>query len=129
MLSFSQFIESMASETGLPVGIKSAIGKLEQWEELAAYMVKTNSGPDFITIDGGEGGTGAAAARGHWAPAGGAGGGRPGGCSSRRIRLRAACAPPGHQGASPQADPGRQWRRVCPGGARAAARLEGAAAA
>ena len=55
-----KFIESMASETGLPVGIKSAIGKLEQWEELAAYMVKTNSGPDFITIDGGEGGTGAA---------------------------------------------------------------------
>jgi glutamate synthase domain-containing protein 2 len=54
------FIESMASETGLPVGIKSAIGKLEQWEELASYMVKTNSGPDFITIDGGEGGTGAA---------------------------------------------------------------------
>jgi len=55
-----QFIESMASETGLPVGIKSAIGKLDQWEELATYMVKTNSGPDFITIDGGEGGTGAA---------------------------------------------------------------------
>jgi glutamate synthase domain-containing protein 2 len=50
----------MAEETGLPVGIKSAIGKLEQWEELAAYMVKTNSGPDFITIDGAEGGTGAA---------------------------------------------------------------------
>jgi glutamate synthase domain-containing protein 2 len=55
-----KFIESMAEETGLPVGIKSAIGKLEQWEELATYMVKTNSGPDFITIDGGEGGTGAA---------------------------------------------------------------------
>ena len=55
-----KFIESMAEETGLPVGIKSAIGKLEQWEELASYMVKTNSGPDFITIDGGEGGTGAA---------------------------------------------------------------------
>jgi glutamate synthase domain-containing protein 2 len=55
-----QFIESMADETGLPVGIKSAIGKLEQWEELAAYMSKTKKGPDFITIDGGEGGTGAA---------------------------------------------------------------------
>jgi glutamate synthase domain-containing protein 2 len=55
-----KFIESMADETGLPVGIKSAIGKLEQWEELAAYMSKTKKGPDFITIDGGEGGTGAA---------------------------------------------------------------------
>jgi glutamate synthase domain-containing protein 2 len=54
------FIESMANETGLPVGVKSAIGKLEQWEELAAYMAKTGKGPDFITIDGGEGGTGAA---------------------------------------------------------------------
>ena len=54
------FIERMAEATGLPVGIKSAIGKLDQWEELALYMKKTNKGPDFITIDGGEGGTGAA---------------------------------------------------------------------
>ncbi len=54
------FIESIAKETGLPVGIKAAIGKLEQWEELAEIMLKTNKGPDFITIDGGEGGTGAA---------------------------------------------------------------------
>ncbi|MFY9159375.1 FMN-binding glutamate synthase family protein [Aquirufa ecclesiirivi] len=54
------FIEKMAEATGLPVGIKSAIGKLEQWEELALYMKKTGKGPDFITIDGGEGGTGAA---------------------------------------------------------------------
>jgi glutamate synthase domain-containing protein 2 len=46
--------------TGLPVGIKSAVGKVEMWEELAQYMVKTGKGPDFITIDGGEGGTGAA---------------------------------------------------------------------
>jgi len=54
------FIEKIADATGLPVGIKSAIGKLEQWEELAKYMNKTGKGPDFITIDGGEGGTGAA---------------------------------------------------------------------
>lgn len=54
------FIESMAENTGLPVGIKSAVGKMEMWEELAQYMVKTGKGPDFITIDGGEGGTGAA---------------------------------------------------------------------
>jgi glutamate synthase domain-containing protein 2 len=53
-------IELMANETGLPVGIKSAIGKLEMWEELALYMKETGKGPDFITIDGGEGGTGAA---------------------------------------------------------------------
>lgn len=54
------FIETIADATGLPVGIKAAIGKLEQWEELADIMVKTNKGPDFLTIDGGEGGTGAA---------------------------------------------------------------------
>ncbi|WP_419211276.1 FMN-binding glutamate synthase family protein [Maribacter sp. X9] len=53
-------IESIAKETGLPVGIKGAIGKLDQWEELADLMLKTGKGPDFITIDGGEGGTGAA---------------------------------------------------------------------
>lgn len=55
-----QFIESIAEATGLPVGIKAAIGKLEQWRELADIMKKTGNGPDFITIDGGEGGTGAA---------------------------------------------------------------------
>ncbi|WP_108868321.1 FMN-binding glutamate synthase family protein [Aquimarina aquimarini] len=55
-----QFIEDIAQETGLPVGIKAAIGKTEQWELLAKLMVETNRGPDFITIDGGEGGTGAA---------------------------------------------------------------------
>ena len=54
------FIESIAKATGLPVGIKAAIGKLDQWEELADLMVKTGKGPDFITVDGGEGGTGAA---------------------------------------------------------------------
>jgi len=54
------FIEEVANKTGLPVGIKAAIGKLEQWEELADLMKATNKGPDFITVDGGEGGTGAA---------------------------------------------------------------------
>ena len=54
------FIEEIAEATGLPVGIKAAVGKLEQWEELADIMVKTGKGPDFITVDGGEGGTGAA---------------------------------------------------------------------
>ncbi|TVZ10100.1 glutamate synthase domain-containing protein 2 [Cellulophaga sp. RHA_52] len=53
-------IEEIAEKTGLPVGIKGAIGKLDQWEELADIMLKTGKGPDFITVDGGEGGTGAA---------------------------------------------------------------------
>ncbi|MEM9647605.1 MAG: FMN-binding glutamate synthase family protein [Bacteroidota bacterium] len=55
-----ELIESIANKTGLPVGIKGAIGKLDQWEELADLMQKTGKGPDFISVDGGEGGTGAA---------------------------------------------------------------------
>ena len=55
-----ELIEDIAEQTGLPVGIKGAIGKLDQWKELANLMVETGKGPDFITVDGGEGGTGAA---------------------------------------------------------------------
>ncbi len=54
------FVEKIAERTGLPVGIKSAVGKMEAWHELADIMKRTGRGPDFITIDGGEGGTGAA---------------------------------------------------------------------
>jgi len=54
------FVEKIATETGLPVGIKAAIGKTDFWEELALKMKQRKQGPDFITIDGGEGGTGAA---------------------------------------------------------------------
>lgn len=54
------FIEKIADATGLPVGIKAAIGGLDFWEELADKMVQAKRGPDFISIDGGEGGTGAA---------------------------------------------------------------------
>jgi glutamate synthase (ferredoxin) len=54
------FIEMLADKTGLPVGVKSAVGGLEFWQELAQRMVKRRAGPDWITIDGGEGGTGAA---------------------------------------------------------------------
>jgi hypothetical protein len=44
----------------LPVGIKSAVGDDEFWPALARAMATTGTGPDFVTIDGGEGGTGAA---------------------------------------------------------------------
>jgi len=55
-----EFVEQIAQETGLPVGIKSAVGEAGFWESLAARMASTGGGPDFITVDGGEGGTGAA---------------------------------------------------------------------
>ncbi len=54
------FVEDLASASGLPVGIKSAVGELAFWEELADRMAAEDRGVDFITIDGGEGGTGAA---------------------------------------------------------------------
>src|SRR4051794_27241561 len=54
------FVEMLAAETGLPVGVKSAVGEQALWEELAALMADTGRGVDFVTIDGGEGGTGAA---------------------------------------------------------------------
>jgi glutamate synthase domain-containing protein 2 len=55
-----EFVERVAGATGLPVGIKSAVGDPVFWEELATRMAATGGGPDFLTIDGGEGGTGAA---------------------------------------------------------------------
>jgi glutamate synthase domain-containing protein 2 len=54
------FIERVAEATGVPVGIKSAVGQRRFWIELAEAMQQTGKGPDFISIDGGEGGTGAA---------------------------------------------------------------------
>ncbi|MCA9819117.1 MAG: FMN-binding glutamate synthase family protein, partial [Cyanobacteria bacterium HKST-UBA01] len=58
--SLLDFVEAVAQETGLPVGIKSAVGDLSFWHYLAVLMQSRNRGVDFITIDGGEGGTGAA---------------------------------------------------------------------
>ncbi|PRY61460.1 glutamate synthase domain-containing protein 2 [Knoellia remsis] len=58
--SMLDFVERVADETGLPVGIKSAVGEPEFWDELANRMQDRSRGVDFITIDGGEGGTGAA---------------------------------------------------------------------
>lgn len=54
------FIERIAERTGLPVGIKSAVGDGHFWDELAEKMKQRKQGPDFISIDGSEGGTGAA---------------------------------------------------------------------
>jgi glutamate synthase domain-containing protein 2 len=58
--SMLDFLEQLADATGLPVGIKSAVGDLGFWHDLAAQIESTGRAPDFITIDGGEGGTGAA---------------------------------------------------------------------
>ena len=55
-----EFVESIAAETGLPVGVKSAVGEGGFWETLAKRMALSGGGPDFLSVDGGEGGTGAA---------------------------------------------------------------------
>lgn len=55
-----EFVERIADATGLPVGIKSAVGDDSFWRDLADRMSDTGGGPDFVTVDGGEGGTGAA---------------------------------------------------------------------
>jgi glutamate synthase domain-containing protein 2 len=57
--SMLDFIERLAEATGLPVGIKSAVGEMGFWHELARLIETTGRAPDFVTIDGGEGGTGA----------------------------------------------------------------------
>lgn len=58
--SMLDLVEDIAERTGLPVGIKSAVGDMSFWEHLVDAMSSRERGVDFITIDGGEGGTGAA---------------------------------------------------------------------
>lgn len=45
---------------GKPVGFKLCIGKRREFIAICKAMLKTGIYPDFITVDGGEGGTGAA---------------------------------------------------------------------
>lgn len=45
---------------GKPVGIKLCLGSLAEWQALVASFGPQGAHPDFITVDGGEGGTGAA---------------------------------------------------------------------
>jgi len=45
---------------GKPVGFKLCVGSKEEFTEVCEAMKKTQILPDFITVDGGEGGTGAA---------------------------------------------------------------------
>jgi len=57
--SLLDFVELLGTSTGLPVGIKSAVGDESFFARLADLMVDGQRGVDWITIDGGEGGTGA----------------------------------------------------------------------
>ncbi|MFF2532498.1 FMN-binding glutamate synthase family protein [Brevibacillus sp. NPDC058079] len=54
-----EFVLRIRRETGKPVGVKIVIGSESSFEEFVQHMALSNTYPDFITIDGGEGGTGA----------------------------------------------------------------------
>lgn len=56
-----QFITKLRDlSDGKPIGIKLCIGRKEEFIELCKVMHESGLKPDFITVDGGEGGTGAA---------------------------------------------------------------------
>lgn len=60
-LGLLQFIEKLKQLSGgKPVGFKLCIGKREEFLGIVKAMDKTGIIPDFITVDGAEGGTGAA---------------------------------------------------------------------
>ena len=55
------FVKELRSLSGAkPVGIKLCIGNTGEFDELCQEMLNTGIKPDFITVDGAEGGTGAA---------------------------------------------------------------------
>ncbi len=55
-----QFIKEIQEISLLPVGIKFCLGSAKEMGDLFLEMKKQNSFPDYIAIDGSEGGTGAA---------------------------------------------------------------------
>ena len=58
---FLEFLEKLRDLSGgKPVGFKLAIGHPWEWFAIVKAMLETGKTPDFIVVDGGEGGTGAA---------------------------------------------------------------------
>lgn len=58
MLDFINKLRDLSE--GKPVGIKLCVGNILEFKDLCIAMKKYDTYPDFITVDGGEGGTGAA---------------------------------------------------------------------
>lgn len=58
LLEFIQTLRSLCG--GKPVGFKLCIGKKTEFMAICKAMLETGITPDFITVDGAEGGTGAA---------------------------------------------------------------------
>jgi len=58
LLNFVQQMRELSN--GKPIGFKLCIGSKEEFITICQEMIKTGIKPDFITVDGAEGGTGAA---------------------------------------------------------------------
>ncbi|TXD46573.1 FMN-binding glutamate synthase family protein [Polaribacter sp. IC073] len=58
MVAFIQKVRDLSD--GKPVGIKLCVGNNEEIEQMIAAFASANNYPDFISVDGGEGGTGSA---------------------------------------------------------------------
>lgn len=58
MMAFIKQLRELSA--GKPIGFKLCVGRKSEFVALCKAMVETNIKPDFITVDGGEGGTGAA---------------------------------------------------------------------
>lgn len=58
LLEFIAHLRNLSG--GKPVGFKLCLGKKEEFEEICVQIKNSGIYPDFITIDGSEGGTGAA---------------------------------------------------------------------
>ena len=55
------FVKTLREASGgKPVGFKLCVGRREEFKDFCRAMIKANTTPDFISVDGGEGGTGAA---------------------------------------------------------------------
>jgi glutamate synthase domain-containing protein 2 len=60
-IELMQFIDQLRHLSGgKPIGFKLCIGKHEEFMAICKAMLETGTHPDFITVDGAEGGTGAA---------------------------------------------------------------------
>ena len=56
-----EFLQQLRQHSnGKPIGFKFCVGNKIEFIGICKAMIKTNIYPDFITVDGGEGGTGAA---------------------------------------------------------------------
>ena len=57
--SLFDFVDELRILSGKPVGIKIVMGGPDSADDICKTMAETNRGPDAITVDGGEGGSGA----------------------------------------------------------------------